>query len=137
MKLPNSAPITSSGTLSPLSFSTLIPSSPIRLTASVPSTRSRIPCRTSLNDTPLLPLLHLGEPLLEFGRFRISRRRTLERIELLANVGIAGLALQNVLVDLARFVSESLLHIEIRHRGCFCRVFSDRGCRRRSLGGSK
>src|SRR5712691_11570929 len=100
MKLPNSAPMTSSGTASPFSFSTLIPSSPMRLTASVPSTRSRIPSRTSLNDTPLLPLFHLLEPLFELRCFRISRLRTHERVEFPADLGIARVALENGLVDL-------------------------------------
>src|SRR6266851_5722671 len=134
MKLPNSAPMTSSGTLSPLSFSTLIPSSPIRLTASVPSTRSRIPCRTSLNDTPLLPLLHLLEPRLELDRFRISRLGTHERVEFLANLGIAGIALQNGLVNLARFAGKSLLNVKIRHRERLRCVINRTRCRRRRLG---
>src|SRR5438132_6018472 len=72
MKPPNSAPITSRGTLLPSTLSTAMPSSPIRLTASVPSTRSRIPSSTFLNDTPLLPLFDLRQPLLELCHLRIA-----------------------------------------------------------------
>src|SRR5436309_14554505 len=109
MNPPNSAPITSSGTLPGLMLSTLMPSSPIRLTASVPSTRSRIPSSTSLNDTPLLPLFHLRQPLLELDRLRMPWSALLARrsagcqcVEFPAHVGIVGLTAQDRLIDFAR-----------------------------------
>src|SRR5581483_5694899 len=118
MNPPNSAPITSIGTRPGLVLSTAMPSSPIRLTASVPPTRCRMPSSTSLNDTPLLPLLHLREPLLELLHFGI-RTAFAEGIEFVADVGVVRLALQDRFVDLARFVALALLRVEIGHR---CRL---------------
>src|SRR2546430_168146 len=140
MKPLNSAPITSSGMLPGLTPSIMMPSSPIRLTASVPSTRSRIPPRTSLNDTPLLPLLHLREPLLELVDFRIAAAGSAQPIELCPHIGIARLALKDRLVNLASFVVGALLRVEIGHgdgvrdirldvRQCGRRL----GCERRRL----
>src|SRR5438128_9844060 len=94
MNPPNSAPMTSSGTRPGLMFSTVMPSRPIRLTARVPSTRSRMPSSTSLNDTPLLPLLHLGQPLLELRHLRFARCAA-ERVDLSPHVGVPRLAPQD------------------------------------------
>src|ERR1051325_6553460 len=63
-KPPNSAPMTSSGTESDLIDSTAMPSRPMRLTASAPSTRSRMPWSTCLN-TAHLAAGNLGEPAFE------------------------------------------------------------------------
>src|SRR2546428_7597151 len=97
MKPPNSAPIVSSGTESRLIVSTGIPSSPIRLTARVPSTRSRMASSTDLNTSLLA--LDLGQPLLESRHLRILplctrllRRRSGERRELVAHFAIVGVA---------------------------------------------
>src|SRR6266545_204587 len=95
-KPPNSAPMTSSGTPSPLIDSTAIPSRPIRLTASAPSTRSRIPSRTCLNTAHLAPS-HLRQPLLETGHFlpdRHERFSFTESRELGAHALVVGVALQ-------------------------------------------
>src|SRR5258708_12212168 len=62
MKPPNSAPKTSKGIRLSPTVSTAIPSRLIRLTASVPSTCSRIAERTDLNVTAHLPPPHLGKP---------------------------------------------------------------------------
>src|SRR5213594_2812978 len=143
MNPPNSAPITSRGTPPGLMLSTLIPSSPIRLTASAPSTRSRIPSSTSLNDTPLLPLFHLGQPLLELDRLRMPRRAFLARrrtgcqcVEFSAHVGVVGLTAQDGLIDLARLLHEALPDVEVCHRHRIRQIFGWRR-RRRCFGRSK
>src|SRR6266511_1325157 len=100
-KPPNSAPMTSSGTSSDLIDSTAIPSRPIRLTASAPSTRSRIPSRTRLNMPHLAPS-HLRQPLLETGDLLLDRHECLsstELGELRAHALVVGIALQDRLVD--------------------------------------
>src|SRR5581483_807312 len=116
MNPPNSAPSTSRGMPLPSMLSTAIPSRPIRLMASVPSTRSRIPWSTCLNDTPLLPLLHLGQPLFQSDDLRIALPGRCKRIEFLTDLAIAGVARQEIFVDRARLVGETLLHVEIGHR---------------------
>src|SRR5256885_9851373 len=93
--------MTSSGTASDLIDSTAIPSRPIRLTASAPSTRSRIPSRTCLN-TAHLALPHFRQPPLETGDFFMDRRRRLsstESREFFADTLVVGVALEDRLVD--------------------------------------
>src|SRR2546425_3949110 len=121
MKPPNSAPIVSSGTESRLIVSMGMPSSPIRVTARVPSTRSRMPSSTDLN-TPLLPL-PLGHPLLESCHLRILRlcrgrrgRGSGERRELVAHVAIVRVAVQDLFIDVPRLIGKPLLHVQIGHR---------------------
>src|SRR5207244_4203586 len=100
-KPPNSAPMTSSGTASDLIDSTAIPSRPIRLMASAPSTRSRSPSRTCLSTAHLAPP-HLRQPLLETGDFFVDRRGRLsstESREFFADALVVGVALQDRLVD--------------------------------------
>src|SRR6185369_5754016 len=129
MKPPNSAPMTSRGTLALLRVSMAMPSRPMRLTASVPSTRSRIPESTSLNSATLSPR-YLRQPPFESPdlhlrserrlrlrfRFRLCRdRRRAERIELGAHRGVVRIARQEVFVDVARFVDQPLLRVEVGH----------------------
>src|SRR6266550_5369425 len=135
MKPLNSAPITSSGMLPGLTPSIMMPSSPIKLTASVPSTRSRIPPRTSLNDTPVLPLLHLREPLLELVDFRIAAAASAAQpIELRLHLGIAGFPLEDRLVNLASLVGRALLRVQIGHRDGVRNIALDVRPRGRCLG---
>src|SRR5688500_12473406 len=96
-KPPNSAPRTSSGTLEEFTASTAMPSRPMRLAASDPSTRSRRPASTSLN-TPHLSLRHLAQPALQRRYLRVDPRR--ERLELVTHFAVAGIARQDVLVDM-------------------------------------
>src|SRR5947207_8222278 len=101
MKPPNSAPKTSSGTLPSLIDSTAIPSRPMRLTASVPSTRSLMPPSTSLN-TAYLAAADARQPCLELDDLRIASRgrlRRVERGELGANRVVAWVAMEDRLVD--------------------------------------
>src|SRR2546426_221032 len=117
-KPPNSAPMTSSGTASDLIESMAIPSRPIRLTASAPSTRSRIPSRTCLNTAHLAPP-HLRQPLLETGNFLLDRHECLsstESREFFADGVVIGIALQDRLVDSPRVGDEALPRVEVGHR---------------------
>src|SRR5437763_9349693 len=114
-KPPNSAPMTSRATEASLTESMAMPSRPMRLTASAPSTRSRMPCRTSLNMAHLAPP-DLGEPFLEAGHFRPDRRgrvASTERGELFAHGVVGGLALQDGLVDPPRVDDETLPRVEV------------------------
>src|SRR5436305_11547963 len=72
-KPPNSAPRTSSGTPPWLSESMAMPSRPIRLTASVPSTRSRMPESTCLNSANVSPP-YFRQPAFEPRNLRRLRR---------------------------------------------------------------
>src|ERR1043166_3241561 len=118
MKPPNSAPKTSSGTPSPLIDSIAMPSSPMRLTASAPSTRSLMPASTSLN-TAHLATTDFREPRFELDDLRIASGRSLRLIEcreLRAHRVIVRIAEQDRLVNLPRVGDESLLRVEVRHR---------------------
>src|SRR6266542_724506 len=134
-KPPNSAPMTSSGTSSDLIDSTAIPSRPIRLTASAPSTRSRIPSRTRLNMAHLTPP-HLRQPLLETGDFlpdRHERFSSAESLEFFAHALVVGVALEDRLVDPPRVGDETLPRVEVGHRHGVGRLRHRRG--RLLLGG--
>src|SRR2546423_280423 len=139
-KPPNSAPMTSSGTASNLIESMAIPSRPIRLTASAPSTRSRIPSRTSLNMAHLAPP-HFRQPLLETGNFLLDRHECLsstECREFFAHALVVGVALQDRLVDPPRVGDEALPRVEVGHRhgvGRLCRCGGRRRRGRLLLGG--
>src|ERR1044071_975890 len=98
-KPPNSAPMTSSGTESDLIDSTAMPSRPIRLTASAPSTRSRMPCSTCLNMTPLAAA-DFGEPFFQAGD-GLRLAAALQSIELCADRVVGPVALQGRLVGVA------------------------------------
>src|ERR1044071_6524102 len=112
-KPPNSAPMTSRATASSLMESMAMPSRPMRLTASDPSTRSRMPWRTSLNMAHLAPR-DLREPLLEAGQF-LRLAAAAERLELRAHGVVAGLALQDRLIDAPRVEDEALPRVEVGH----------------------
>src|SRR5215210_6373381 len=96
MNEPNSAPRTSRGTSPAPIVSMAMPSRPIRLAASAPSTRSRRPFSTSLN-TPCLTFRNFGEPALEALDLRVHARG--EGVQLRAHVDVAGVAREDVLVD--------------------------------------
>src|SRR5437868_9554455 len=104
-KPPNSAPSASSGTRSPPSVSTAMPSRPIRLAAIAPSTRCMRPDSTSLNMPHLSPR-DLGQPALQRHHLRTDARG--DGLELGADVGIAGIARQDVCVDLPGLVDQAL-----------------------------
>src|SRR5579863_5901792 len=105
---PNYAPITSRGMPLPSMLSTAMPSRPMRLTASVPSTRSRIAWSACLNATPLPPLLHLLQPALEFHDLRIQLRPSRQRIEFQTDLTVLRIPLENFQIDLAGLFTKSL-----------------------------
>src|SRR5687768_8379039 len=110
MKPPNSAPRTSRGTSPPRSVSMAMPSSPIRLAAIAPSMRSRSPASTSLNTAHLFSR-DLGQPVLQLDH----RPALVEHRELLGHGVIFRIAREDVLVDVARVVGESLPRVQVRH----------------------
>src|SRR5437660_8846826 len=115
---PNSAPKTSSGTCSFLIDSIAMPSRPMRLTASVPSTRSLMPASTSLNTAHLAPR-DFREPRFELDDLRMASRRLVRRFiqcrELRTHGLVIGIAQQDRLVDLAGVGDEALSGVEIGH----------------------
>src|SRR5258706_752051 len=122
-KLPSSAPMASSGTPSPRKDSMAMPSRPIRLTASVPSTRSRTPLSTSLNTGGLFAR-HLRQPLFEPGHFRAAgidghrdRDHGIKGIGLGPDHFVLRIALQDVPVDLSGLAVHPLPRVEIGHGG--------------------
>src|SRR5258705_13171050 len=118
MKPPNSAPKTSSATLASLIDSMAMPSSPIRLTASAPSTRSLMPRNTSLN-TAHLAAANSCQPRFELHDFRIAAcggLRNIQCCELCAHEVVVRIAMEDRLVDLPCVCDETLAGVEIGHR---------------------
>src|ERR1051326_9012615 len=113
-KPPNSAPITSSGTSSDLMESMAMPSRPMRLTASAPSTRARMPSRTCLNMA-LLAAGDFREPVFEAGDLLLNGL-DVERGELFAHGVVGRIALEDRLVDPPRLGDEALARVEVGHR---------------------
>src|SRR5687768_14700357 len=114
MKPPNSAPRTSRGTCPAPIVSIAIPSSPMRLTAIDPSTRSRKPVRTVLNTAATRLSPDPRKPALEARNLRIYPRR--DRREARPDVFVARIARQDVLVNVACLFDEALADVEICHR---------------------
>src|SRR5690349_23453345 len=122
-KLPNSAPRASRGTWRSPRVSMAMPSRPMRLAATEPSMRCIRSDSTSLN-TPHLSLRDLAQPTFECDHLRIDARR--DRIELGAHVGVAGIAREDVFVDVPRFFDQTLADVEIGHGHGVRRIFARR-----------
>src|SRR5260221_2935813 len=109
----------SSGTPPRRSDSMAMPSSPIKLIASAPSTRSRIPSSTRLNTAGLFAA-DPGQPVLEPCNLRTPARRPGRRLRLQAialrpHRRIIRVALQDAVIDLPGVRGQALARVEIGH----------------------
>src|SRR4026208_1203232 len=104
MKPPTPPPRRPRGACPFPTVSTAMPSRPIRLTASVPSTRSCSPVSTVLNIGTRLPARHLGQPAPQRHDPRVRARR--DGFELRLHLGVVRIAGQDVLVDVPRVLDQ-------------------------------